>query len=135
MDSKCDYLVYNADTLGDMCQNYIPQPVPHLHCSDYPIQEKPIPCTVQCETPRIPLNQALAGRMVPYLEVYESSANLTSVKLNTPMHYVKHGAIHMRDIPPDGTWLCEKAECAKATRRLRLTASCVLHLSHGVCRG
>lgn len=138
MDSDCDYLLYSKKE-----ENSEDSKVEYescLHCS-YRIQDTVIRCTEMHNTPAISLDQALTGRMVPYLEVIEASdrSTWTECKLfnesETSVRYVKdgniislQGAIHMQDVPLNGTWLSDKAECKRSVLRLRLAGLMAIHL-------
>lgn len=112
MDSDCDYLLYSNDNADEAEVEY----QSCLHCSDYPIQEKPIQCTAIHNTPNVSFDRALTGCMVPYVEVFEVSDHSTTTKCKlfdkseTPLRYVKHGhvislqgTIHMQDVSPNDT--------------------------------
>lgn len=141
MDTDCDYFVYrieedssssDADDADDTeaenearecvhCAAFVAQPEPFVHSSPY-------------ATAHIPFDQALSGRMVPHLEVFEQ-ARLLEQQSDTLVRYVARGKIravggslHMQDIPPNGTWLTEMRECAGSTERLRLAGLACVHL-------
>lgn len=78
MDSHCDYLLYGKRDNGSVqddtgCESC-------LHCSDYPIQENPIRCSATHRTPKVPFEQAMTGRMVPYVAVLEVLEESTQAK-------------------------------------------------------
>lgn len=139
MDSDCDYLLYSKSDEKSQEDEVDYKSCPH--CFDHAIQEKSIRCTAIHNTPNVSFDQALTGRMVPYVEVFEvtDQSTWTECKLfaksQTPLRYVKdgkiislQGAIHMQDVSPNGTWLSEKTECRKSVLRLRLAGLMCIHL-------
>ena len=126
MDSNCDYLVYRQ---GDTSEKQIAAGGECLHCSEFDIREETRSCTVA--TPAMPAERASEGRMAPYVELIEA----THPGGKTRLCYVKDGvlitfdgAIHMRDVTENGTWLSTKAECTQSLLRLRLASLTCIHL-------
>ncbi|KAE8287285.1 hypothetical protein D5F01_LYC13323 [Larimichthys crocea] len=141
MDSDCNYLLYYNKKNDEKTKEEKPESRSCPHCSKYPIQRDPIRRTTTHNTPKECFSQAMTGRMVPYVEAFEStdrSAAFESQSFNrseTPLRYAKHGkiislqgAIHLQDVSPNGTWLSEKAECSKSVLRLRLASLVCLQL-------
>ncbi|TKS64993.1 hypothetical protein D9C73_027785 [Collichthys lucidus] len=141
MDSDCDYLLYYNRKNDENTKEEEPESRSCPHCSKYPIQHIPMRRTTVHNTPKIRFAQAMTGRMVPYVEVFESTDRSAAIeseffsRSETPVRYVKHGkiislqgAIHLQDVSPNGTWLSEKAECSKSVLRLRLASLVCLQL-------
>ncbi|KAL3977643.1 CD58 antigen [Sarotherodon galilaeus] len=76
----------------------------------------------------VSLDQAAAGAMVPYVDagISEHASGEVLAKSSTVVWYVVdstvvelRGDIHLRDVPPNGTWLSSPEECLCSILRLR----------------
>lgn len=121
MDSQCDYLVLNTPKCADVDEIE----------SDCKLCNEPIRYVVQKwnrGSIRVSLEQAVAGAMVPYLDtgVSEHDFGDQPSKMSTGVCYATNdalieveGDVHLRDVPPNGTWLSSPTECVASIRRLR----------------
>lgn len=139
MDIDCDYLLYSRG--GDNAEKEIEVACdgePCLHCTkEYAVREKV--CSDKNATPYdVSFDEALTGRMVPYVEVLEERSIPTEMlfdKSETPVSYVKDGdivslqhAIHLRDVSPNGVWLSDKTACGRSLSRLRMAGLMCIQL-------
>lgn len=138
MDNNCDYLVYSKRR-GEHCDDSHEKSRGCPLCADTPIQESAIECASSYNTGKCSLDDALCGSMVPYVDTVVSEHEWPTSERNlvqsTTVRYVKRGMvislqgdIHMRDVPPNGTWLSEKTECLVCVSRLRLSGLVCVHI-------
>lgn len=121
MDTQCDYLVLgipkdpDGDDIESDCE-LCKGPISH---GIWTWNRGPI---------RVSLEQAVEGSMVPYIDAGVSEHNVGEHASNarTAMWCVTDdvlmevkGIIHLRDIPPNGTWLSSPTECMASIQRLR----------------
>ena len=139
MDSNCDYLLYTK--VDDNHEEYDYESC--ALCYNYPIQKEAI-ClnyTPNCSTPIIPLDVALSECMSTHIEALDMNdesiwTDIQFTRSETMLRFLNRdrniialqGAIHMRDVSPNGTWLSEMSVCVKSVSRLKLAGMLCMHL-------
>lgn len=134
MDRNCDYLVYNPVR---HCDDGEPPYVCPM-CDNVKIQDD-LEHNADVGTPKMQLEETLSGSMAQYVDIVigeqEWCALESELPQSTTICYVKQGSvvslkgrIHMKDVPPSGTWLSTKQKCDQSVSRLRLAGMACVHL-------
>ncbi|MEQ2172445.1 hypothetical protein GOODEAATRI_021093 [Goodea atripinnis] len=90
------------------------------HCESILSQEHKLFYETFYNTEPVPFKQTFVGFMVPYFEICEPSASVRYVRQERIISLL--GAIHLREVPCNGTWLARELQCEASLNRLRQAA-------------